>query len=400
MGNKSKALEMAEYAYQTVPVYYRIAEERGIDIDQISYEDLPVIDKSYFVESGMSCLSSKYIGSYIKGALQKGRTSGSTGKYTEVYWDYKEYRKSMSFLWGLRKKYYGINPWDRLCYFYPAFPNGNDKIEREHCLAFSRKCIFDGRLEAVYKEIVKYNPVWMILQPSNALLLCELAEQTTVPSSLRYIEMTGEVLTEPVRNKIQSVFQCHLANQYGTKEVNSIAYECPEGKLHCLTDNIYLETVGEKEELCVTTLQNRAMPLVRFNLEDRGKIVSGQSCPCGCSGDILELSAGRANDWIIRSDGSRRHPYLLMQLIDNLNEEMDGMILQYQIIQKDFDRFLINIITEEEVFKEIEGEIDRGIKKRLEDNVTVEVEWSEHLLPAEETGKLAVFRSEIMGEGD
>lgn len=65
MNYKDAAYQMAVHAYHSVPLYYRIAEERGIDITKISFEDLPIVDKSHYRGAGMSCLSSGYIGDYL-----------------------------------------------------------------------------------------------------------------------------------------------------------------------------------------------------------------------------------------------------------------------------------------------------------------------------------------------
>lgn len=64
--------------------------------------------------------------------------------------------------------------------------------------------------------------------------------------------------------------------------------------MHVMSDNVYLETVqrGSDKELCVTTLRNHVMPLVRFNIEDKGEILRNVSCKCGRCGDILKLHMG------------------------------------------------------------------------------------------------------------
>lgn len=409
MNVRKRAKEMAVHAYKTVPLYYHIAEKDGLDVEQRIFEELPVVDKSYYVGSGMSCLSSKYIGDYIGKRLQWTRTSGSTGKFTEVYWKPEEDRKSLLSLWIYRRKYYGITAVDKMCYFFPSDIGENVYFEGEYFLGISRKCIYDGRLEKVYDKIIQYAPTWMILQPSLAMLLCDVAEKWgKKPDSLRYIELTGEYLEPVMRERIQKVFSCKIANQYGTKEVNSIAYECPEGNMHCMSDNVYIEIcnksidgrtesyIEEEGEICVTTLQNYAMPLIRFRLEDRGKIHRNVRCLCGRQGDVLELYAGRANDWITTKDGGKVHPYTLMQVIHQLNCQTDGVVIQYQIIQKDYETFTVTVVIEEKgFFDEIAEYISEGFRDRLEENIEVTVELADRLLPEEQTGKLAAFISKL-----
>lgn len=396
-----KIKRMAKYAYRTVPLYANIAEKNNIEVEQLEFEQLPIMDKSHYLDCGMSVLSSEYIGKYLQRKLIWGRTSGSTGKFGEVYWDEIEMRKSLFSLWCYRRRYYNILASDRLCYFMTADMGETDSCETDNSMAFSRKCLYDGTLKESYLKIVEFNPVWMILQPSIAVMLCNIIQEYNleIPPALRYIEFTGEYLEDGVRQKAKDVFRCTVANQYGAKEVNSIAFECPEGNLHCLSDNVFTEIVkkeGEYGDICVTTMKNRAMPLVRFNIGDRGKIVSGRKCACGNCNNILVLEKGRNNDWIKLEDGSRIHAYAVMQVIHLINYETDGGILQYQIIQNHYKKFTVKLVLDEpDCATGIIGLIMERMSQRLGNDAEITVNIFSELLPAERTGKLASFISEV-----
>ena len=393
MMNKKKAEEIADYAYKNVPAYIRIAEERGIHPGEIDFLDYPVTDKNMFLDSGTSTLSMEYMGKYGAGKLRWLRTSGSTGKFTEVYWDEKEYQKSLLPLWLYRKKYYGIMPDDKMCYFYASDKETDDFYEKGSVLGITKNFVSEGKMGKAYQMVLDYDPVWMILQPSVAVLLCEVVQQEglQILPSLRYIEFTGEYLEDSVRQKVESVFSCMTANQYGSKEVNSIAYECPEGNLHCMGTNVYLESM-EDNMLCVTTLQNKGMPLVRFRIGDRGELIENVSCKCKNKNPILKLLAGRDNDWIAGRDGKKYHAHCVMHIVHTINYRADGVILQYQIIQKDFDTFLYKLVLEDlDAKEEIEKQVVSEIKNRFGKHAKIEFEFLEHLIPDEKTGKLRCF---------
>lgn len=389
--------EMAAYAYDKVPIYARIAEREKIDVTVMDFEQIPIVDKSYYISSGVSTLSAEYMGKYIKNELIWSRTSGSTGKTGEVFWDNIEMRKSLFSLWCYRKKYYGIQASDKLCYFMMGEAEDKVLYQTEHTMAFSRRCLFDGTLEDVYRSILEFEPIWMILQPSIAVLLCKLVKNKNleVPRTLRYIEFTGEFLEEKVREKVETIFHCNTANQYGTKEVNSIAYECPEGNMHVMSDNVYVEVL-ESGEFCVTSLKNRAMPYIRFNVEDRGSICDGINCSCGNKNSILTLKCCRKNDWIITEAGDKLHPYALIQIINKINYEMDGQLLQFQIIQKDYQMFEILAMLEDSEYQlYFTQNVVAKIKERMGNDVTVNARFFSHLIPSEKTGKIASFISEV-----
>lgn len=392
--------DMVKHAYSTVPIYYNLAEKQQLDIAKVPFAKLPVVDKSFYVDSGMSMISAKYISDYMSRKLRYTRTSGSTGKFSEVYWNREEYNRSLLSLWIWRKQYYRITPVDRLVYFFQADQGESGYVFMEHALALSKRYLSDGNLEEAYKKILEYDPVWMILQPTMALLLSNIAkEYGEIPVSLRYIEFTGEFLEITVRQQIEHIFQCRTANQYGTKEVNSIAYECPAGTMHLMSDNVYLEMLGDQEEggeLCVTSLHNFAMPFVRFNLEDHGRIIRNKLCSCGRCTDALELDAGRSNDWIQCSDGTRLHSYTLVQIIHQANYETDGQILQYQIIQRDYDCFELTLVLDEiGGFIEIMQYLENRFREKLGANIEFVIHLVDCLIPSEKTGKLSDFISDM-----
>lgn len=93
-------------------MYYNM----GIDIASIeNWTDIPIIEKNTVVKSGSSSLAVSAIPLLMNEKLISARTSGSTGKYMEIYWKTDDYRRSMLPLWYYRNRYYGIKPNDRLC---------------------------------------------------------------------------------------------------------------------------------------------------------------------------------------------------------------------------------------------------------------------------------------------
>ena len=164
-----------------------------------------------------------------------------------------------------------------------------------------------------------------------------------------------------------------------------------------MSDNVYVETVTDKSEpdisyLCITSIQNYGMPLIRFQLEDRGEIHRNVACACGCRGDVLELKSGRSNDKVLMRDGSSRHPYMLMEIFQAINYHTQGAILQYQIEQNGVEEFAVRLVLEEEKLEEeITEEIHRGFVDRLGYEVEIGFAYYDGVLPGMNSGKPAVF---------
>lgn len=231
-------------------------------------------------------------------------------------------------------------------------------------------------------------------------MLCEMIESENLPvvNSLEYLEFTGEYLEEDVRRRAEKLFRCATANQYGTGEVNSIAYECPQRHMHIMGENVYVEIINEKDgigDICVTSLKNRAMPYIRYNTGDKGKILEG-GCACGNCNSVMEVCNGRANDWVRKADHTEMHPFSLLQVINEVNARMNAVIFQYQIIQREYDYFVFRLVVRgQEEREQLEKMICKMTALRIGQSLSVEFEYYRQMIPDVRTGKIATFLCEI-----
>lgn len=189
---------------------------------------------------------------------------------------------------------------------------------------------------------------------------------------------------------MEAFFYCKVASQYGCYEVNSIAYECPFHKLHVMTENVYVEIV-EDNQICITSKHNRVMPFVRYKVGDRGRLCTDKNCSCGSQEPILELEMARDNDLIQKADGSVAHYDCLFGVIERINLMPEMAILQFQIIQTDYEKFDVYMVVDDE---EDIPEVQMLFKKLCDkDQIRGEFTFSfvDYLYPSEKTGKLAWF---------
>ncbi len=406
---KKEVLEMVQYAYKNVPYYMELAQNCTMDLEQIDFKQVPILTKQAAIRNIGQLLAPAYIIKQMRGQLLEYYTSGSTGECMEIFWDRAECIYSLLQLWYLRKKFYNIEPDDRYAYFYTSRGNGKNNKEKEvfeRRIGFCKNNLNWGKLLDIYNEIVDFSPKWMLLQPSLAVLLSEIVEEENVKkiSSLQYIELSGEMLWPSTRMKIQKAFpNTKIANQYGANEVNSIAYECPYGTLHCMESNVHVEILdsgnnvlpdGREGTICVTSLQNKAMPLIRYKIGDVG-IRYKRKCQCGVEGICITLTSGRDNDWIYTKAGVKITPYIFVRAIENINQQLDYPVCQFQIVQKDYEYFAVNLVINENVQEQI--------KKLFMDNIEQEeiiksyfqFNFYQEFFPNEENGKLKYFVSEV-----
>ena len=398
--------EFIKKAYSSVPMYIRMADRLGIDVDNIDdINELPIITKEEIMDND-SVLASHCISLLYGKKLMEKRTSGSTGKYLNVYWKNEDYIRSMFPLWIMRKKYYDISPDDKMCFFYTIteVENEKDSFREKNMLGFSKSKLNEDKLKEIFSQMREFYPKWLILQPSIGLLLCQFMDRYDIKpiDSIKYIEMSGELLTKETRQKVEKHFNCRVADQYGAHEFNSIAYECPYGNMHIMERNVIVEVMnngkkvqdGNEGELVITTRTNSAMPLIRYKIGDIGKICTGQ-CSCGSKWKMFKLTSGRVNDYILSNAGERITSYVFVRALDVINYKMDGIIKQFQIIQTAIDEFRIRLIVDE-------AELDRcnAISKLFKESVLDErlcdaryiFEYGTELIPNESNGKYAYFK--------
>lgn len=350
--NMDKLDKILKFASTNVPFYQKYKQENRLN-------DFNIVNKEDLISAESSNISVKHLLDYYNNKLVKKNTSGSTGQCMEITWSHVDRKKSLLPLWILRYKYYGIKPDDPYCYFFSFSQTGEiekDKITIKSAMVFNKMNLNENRLLEICKEIISYHPIWLLLQPSIAVLLCDCIERNGLEKNIniKYVEFTGEMLRKDVRDRVQRVFGCeYIANQYGANEVNSIAYECNYGNMHCMEENVHVEidNINDKGigNIIVTSLHNYSMPFIRYNIGDRGKLLHNKKCKCGNKSPILILENGRENDWIITENGEKYNVYSLTRIFDCINALYENCIHQYKVIQRDYTVFDVYIVADEEV---------------------------------------------------
>lgn len=390
--------EILRYAYEYTNFYHE--KYHNIDLDA-PWEEFPVTTKQEIAHGGLSVLPSQYFSKLGGSDIITDYTSGSTGEYMETYTTKAEQKKSMLSWWLYRKKYYGIDTSSKLCYFF-TFHRGGERSEfeyRKNGLGISKEFLTEDNLEEIFEEIYRFEPQWMLLQPSVAMILARyLFETGTEPvPSLKYIELSGEMFTEQQGNFIGRAFQVLVASQYGCNEMGTIAYQCPFGNLHVMEHNVHVEILNnghpvEEEEdgnIIVTAKNNLVMPLVKYNTGDIGRFRKVQ-CKCGNRGAVIQLKGARKDDLVMMDDGTAISASFFHRVFQEVQWGIEGRIFQYRVEQKKIDVFVVSVATDEEQEK-IESLFRQSIKTTRLSHATFQFRYYRYLLPEKQTGKLKFF---------
>jgi len=139
----------------------------------------------------------------------------------------------------------------------------------------------------------------------------ELGLDPVRDTRLRILLIGAEPHTEETRRRVQDMFGVPAYNSYGLSEMNGpgVAFECTyQNGMHLWEDAFLAEIVdpetlepvaeGEQGELVLTTLDRRAMPLLRYRTRDLTRFLPGD-CPCGRTHRRIDRITGRSDDMFI-----------------------------------------------------------------------------------------------------
>jgi len=249
-----------------------------------------------------------------RGWFQVDRTSGSTGRVLEVRHDAHAYGYHGATL--LRRFLAaGCRPWWTIVHIKP-YPRPSRWFQRFG--VFRRTVVPAGLPERQLAErVLALRPRVLMGYPVMLrVLLRELsqAELAELRRGLRLLLSESELLTDDVRALLTRGYGVPVRDEYSAFEVLTIAHECRHGSLHVDEDRVHLEIVdapdhrsvpdGRPGVAVVTHFRERAMPLVRYLIDDRVVAVPG-ACRCGSRFRRIRLLDGRTEDAVVLPDGRR-----------------------------------------------------------------------------------------------
>jgi phenylacetate-CoA ligase len=166
------------------------------------------------------------------------------------------------------------------------------------------------------KQLVLFDPTYMIVYPSSCSVLAEyvLQNKLDVPKNLKVIFSNAEFLSKLQKEIISRAFKTKVVDTYGSVEMVCAGSECAEGNLHLWPDCAKVEVLRDDEDvqagygiegrIVATGFGNYCMPLIRYDTGDRG-VVADRKCLCGRSMPVLEKISGRFDDLLTLKDGRK-----------------------------------------------------------------------------------------------
>jgi phenylacetate-CoA ligase len=214
---------------------------------------------------------------------------------------------------------------------------------------------------------------------------------------------TAENLTEDIRQIVQTVFNCPVLDQYGSREIGVAACECMQRKgLHTFPLNNIIEILDDDLKPClpkqtgkiyVTTLNNYSMPLIRYDIGDMAQTAENTDCSCESNQPLIGKIIGRHIEVFKTKDGRTVPGEFFIHFIGVVFNK--NFIEKFQVIQKDYDLVQIKLVVlDHEKFKQYRDQIVASIRKVMGTDCKVEFIFVNDI-PRLKSGKYIYTISEL-----
>lgn len=350
---------MFRFVYANNDFYRTRFDTAGLQPEDIrTPEDMrriPILTKEEIRRNSQEMISSGYRWE----ELMKFKTGGSTGKSLELYLT-EECSEQRNACARRHDRWTGWQPGEAIGALW-----GNPK--RPHSLKeriidlLVQPVIYLDTMEFTDDTVSRFAADWQAARPTllfghahSLYLLAEHVRRLGIDTIRpKGILSTSMMLLPHERAVIESVFGLKVFDRYGCEEVSLIAAECEQHQgMHLNIEHLYVEFLreddtpaapGEPGRIIVTDLMNRAMPFIRYQVEDVG-VPSARRCACGRGLPLMETVSGRVADFLVAPDGTR---VAGVSLIENTLTKMAG-IAQMQIVQESRELIRLNVVRAED----------------------------------------------------
>ncbi|MDP4184166.1 MAG: hypothetical protein Q8862_03270 [Bacteroidota bacterium] len=334
--DEQKFCQLIDHCLSTVPVYRDYFREAIAKGTPVLFNDFPIVRKKEIIGKEEQFISDKY----SKKNLIRNATGGSTGISVNFYASVREIIKVTAYadyafsLIGERESLRiatlrGIYPRHRIsCWYWGQ-------------LVLSSYDLTPENIPRYIKLIEKHKINCLHVYPSSIRIFCKYVKEMGLSGKLRHIRgilSSSETLSQEDKNLILELFPAAtLVDLYGQSEHVAFAISVNRGPYRFLRSFGIPEFIDTEMrckdhricEIVATSLINKAMPLIRYGIEDFVVIDS--------KGEVRSI-LGRSQDFLIGK-----------------NEEILPCLVVY-----DHDT-MINVISYQ-YFQEKAGEVELRIK--------------------------------------
>ena len=219
-------------------------------------------------------------------------------------------------------------------------------------LMMSSYHLSNATIGAYIAELERFDPVVVHAYPSSIAALAAWLKaegRTYRGKSLRGVMTSSETLEPDVRAAVEQTFGVRVFDWYGQAERVAAIGTCEHGSYHVLTDYgdaaLLIPDAGAGAdapcELVGTTLNNAAMPLVRYRTGDTviPHPPGHDACPCGRVFPTIRAVVGRQEKILTLPDGR------IVARLDRIFQGHDRHLVEGQVLYRGNGVFVLRVVT-------------------------------------------------------
>lgn len=341
--------DLLQHAYENVPYYKKVFN--SVKFDPKGYsgpEDLkrvPILTKE-IIRDNFDDLIAKNISQKI---MTKHSSGGTTGKPLQFHipkdlkGDFNYATLYRFYRWaGIEFGEKRVSIAGRMITKKPPYSMFN---YAENQLYVCAHHLLDMNLPDIVNSIIKFQPKFIQGHPSAVEIIAKYIIKNDIYIKTKAVFTTSENLYRDQRQVIEEAFNCKVFDTYGMGEMVAMASECSEHNgYHLAPEYGFTEIINTESyddgigEIVSTSLQNYAMPLIRYKTGDLGKF-KREKCACGSNFPMLDTISGRIDDVIVLASGKKVLPLSIRIQLKNLG------IDDFQLIQISKFNFRLNIFN-------------------------------------------------------
>jgi phenylacetate-CoA ligase len=406
-----KLRSLIDHAYNKVPYYRRVFDERGLSVRDIQSIDdlpkLPLLTKDLIRQDFTDFMAQDY---------QKWRpyldsTSGSTGVPLHYYTTMDAYSMGWACLfrgWS----WAGYRLGDKRVTFggsslAPSHISLKNKIRYglERNLCVSSFGLTADTLEWHARRVARFSPRYLRGYPSTLAILAEyLIEQGRSDIRPRAVFTTAESLLPSQRRVMEAAFGCEVLDQYGLNDGGAMALECSRHQgYHVAVERAVVEVcdaggrsvgLGGEGQIITTDLHNCAMPFIRYATGDMA-LMGDSPCTCGRMLPLLKSILGRRISYLVLNDGTSVPGLPVTDVFEDVEQEAPGSIRQYQVVQEVAGRLRVKIVKGAKYTDPDTERIKSAIAGHSHGKLVADLEFVDDI-PATAAGKRAFVTSKVI----
>ena len=387
--------KLLNYAAKHSPFYRKRLNHLNLTTDELSsleaFQSIPVTTKQEIRNQTDDFISDEY----DKNQLIMAKTGGSTGVSLNLFFDKEcQERRNAAQMWTDRWAGWDLGQKKAAIWGNPPLAKG---IKQRIRLGLMDRTIYLDTMNLNAGSMGNFVTRWRKEQPKvifghahSIYIFAKYVKESGHQDIRPYgIVATSMMLLDHERQVIEEAFGCKVTNRYGCEEVGLIACECEEHQgMHLNLPHVYVEFLdadnkpvkaGEPGKIVVTDLNNFAMPLIRYRVEDVG-VFTPEQCGCGRNLPVLQRLEGRLADFLKLPDGGQ---VAGISLIERTLTKVPG-IEQMQIVQIRINQIVINRVkgqgysekTDQELMVEMREVFDERVGIKINDVATIPQETS------------------------